>query len=126
MSDQWDFYFANVNDATASMFVDLGIRDSVPDSDRPWLMWLHLHLNQPRDDGLSSRGRGTDFDDIEDALTPVVNEANGAELVGRVTTAGRRDFISTGLDRTAFAARTAAWAGSTTNALDFHVRPSRP
>jgi hypothetical protein len=31
MSDHWDFYFANVNEKVASLFVDLGIREAAPD-----------------------------------------------------------------------------------------------
>ena len=34
MPDAWDFYFANVNEVAASLFVDLGIRDSIPDTER--------------------------------------------------------------------------------------------
>ena len=30
MSDDWDFYFARVNDAVSSIFVDLGIRPEAP------------------------------------------------------------------------------------------------
>ena len=40
MSDQWDFYFARVNDAESSLFVDLGIRKDVPVASRPWLLWV--------------------------------------------------------------------------------------
>ena len=40
MSDNWDFYFANVNEMPASLFVDLGIRNSAPDPERPWLLWV--------------------------------------------------------------------------------------
>ena len=31
MSNAWDFYFARVNDLLASIAVDLGVRDAVPD-----------------------------------------------------------------------------------------------
>src|SRR5262245_35159471 len=92
MSDSWDFYFANVNDVIASLFVDLGIRDSVPDSDRPWLLWTWVYFRQPRDDGLSSSEEAPVLNEIEDALTKKVQETTEAELVGRITTAGRREF----------------------------------
>jgi len=49
-----DFYFANVNDVVASLFVDLGIRDSIPDEEAPWLLWSWVYFGNPRDDGLSS------------------------------------------------------------------------
>ncbi len=72
MSDAWDFYFANLNDVIASLFVDLGIRDSVPDTDRPWLLWTWVYLRDPRDDGLSSSEEAPILNAIEDALTKQV------------------------------------------------------
>jgi regulator of RNase E activity RraB len=92
MSDAWDFYFANVNDAIASLFVDLGIRDLVPDPDRPWLLWTWVYFRQPRDDGLSSSEEAPILNDMEGGLTKAVKQATEAELVGRITTAGRREF----------------------------------
>ena len=35
MSDDWDFYFAKVNDAVSSIFVDLGIRPDAPNRKAP-------------------------------------------------------------------------------------------
>ncbi len=92
MSDTWDFYFANVNDVIASLFVDLGIRDSAPNTDRPWLLWAWVYFREPRDDGLSGSEEAPILNDIEDALTEELEEVLGAELVGRITTAGRREF----------------------------------
>jgi regulator of RNase E activity RraB len=92
MSDAWDFYFANVNSVLASLFVDLGIRDSVPAPDRPWLLWTWVYFRQPRDDGLSSSEEAPILHQIEDAVTHAVKEITEAELVGRITTSGRREF----------------------------------
>src|SRR5262245_41543090 len=92
MSDDWDFYFANVNNVVASLFVDLGIRDSVPDPDRRWLVWTWVYFQHPRDDGLSSSEEAPVLNQIEDALTEVVKNITEADLVGRITTAGRREF----------------------------------
>jgi len=92
LSDAWDFYFANVNDVIASLFVDLGIRNSVPDAKRPWLLWVWVYFRQPREDGLSSSEEAPILYQIEDALTKAVKEMTEAELVGRITTAGHRGF----------------------------------
>jgi len=92
MSDSWDFYFANLNDVVASLFVDLGIRDSIPDAERSWLLWSWVYFRHSRDDGLSSSEEAPILHQIEDALTKAVKEATEAELVGRITTAGRREF----------------------------------
>ena len=48
MSDQWDFYFARINDAVSSIFVDLGLRADVPVEKRPWLLWVWLELRAPQ------------------------------------------------------------------------------
>jgi hypothetical protein len=93
MSDKWDFYIAKLNDAIASLFVDLGIRDSVPDPDCPWLLWCWVYFRQAREDGLSSAEEAPILHQIEDALTSDVNGTLKAELVGRITTAGRREFF---------------------------------
>ena len=92
MSDNWDFYFANVNEMLASLFVDLGIRGSAPDPERPWLLWVWVYLNQPLENGLSSSEEAPILHQIEDCLAPAVEERAGALLVGRITTAGRREY----------------------------------
>lgn len=54
MSSQWDFYFSNVNNSLASIFVDLGLQEIAPSADNPWLLWVWVQFNHPREDGLSS------------------------------------------------------------------------
>jgi regulator of RNase E activity RraB len=92
MSDSWDFYFANVNGEIASLFIDLGLADTAPDPNRPWLLWTWVYMNQARDDGLSSSEEAPRLDAIEEALMAEVEDATAGELVGRITTAGRREF----------------------------------
>ena len=90
MSKEWDFYFARVNDELASLFVDLGIRNSAPDPLRTYLVWCWVYMNQARSDGLSSASEAPMLGTIED---DVVSSLNGQALfVGRITTAGRREF----------------------------------
>jgi hypothetical protein len=45
MSCQWDFYFSNVNNSPASIFVDLGLREISPSADNPWLLWVWVQFN---------------------------------------------------------------------------------
>ncbi len=91
MSDTWEVYFANVNDAIASLVVDLGIRDSVPDPERTWLLWCWVYFQQPDENGLSTSEEAPTLGEIEDSLTNSV-KLIGAELVGRITTAGHHEF----------------------------------
>jgi uncharacterized protein (TIGR01619 family) len=95
MSDNWDFYFSNVNDEVASILVNLGISDSVPDPQRPWLQWIWVYFQKPSDDGYPTPDENEDstLDQIEEALTQAVKESLEAEMVGRITTQKRREFF---------------------------------
>ena len=92
VSDQWDFYFANVNEKLASLFVDLGIREIAPDADNPWLLWIWVYFNHPREDGLSTSQEADTLSQIEDSLADAVGGAVNGFLTGRITTDGRREF----------------------------------
>jgi regulator of RNase E activity RraB len=92
LSDEWDFFFASVDDAVVSIFVDLGIRPEVPIEARPWLLWVHVDMQAPRPDGLSSSEEAPRLKEVGDALDAAVSATCGAQLVGRVTGAGKREF----------------------------------
>jgi hypothetical protein len=92
VSDDWDFYFARVDGAVSSLFVDLGIRSEVPLEKRPWLLWVFLDLQAPSSEGLSTQEEAARLSEIGEALDAAVSASCGAQLVGRITGAGRRDF----------------------------------
>lgn len=92
MSDEWDFYFARVNDALSSIFVDLGIRAEVPIEKRPWLLWVWIQLQAAKPDGLSTNEEARKLNEIGEALDSMVSPTCGAQLVGRITGNGRREY----------------------------------
>lgn len=92
MSDEWDFYFARVNEAVSSIFVDLGIRPDVPNEKRPWLLWVWVDMQAPRSDGLSSADEAPRLHEIGAALDAMISPVCGAQLVGRITGSNRREF----------------------------------
>jgi hypothetical protein len=92
VSDEWDFYFARVNDAVSSIFVDLGVRADAPIEKRPWLLWVWVEMQSARADGLSSNEEAPTLHAIGEALVASVSAACGGQLVGRITGAGRREF----------------------------------
>ena len=92
MSDEWDFYFARVNDAVSSIFVDLGIRDEVPMEARPWLLWVWIQLLAPKSDGLATNEESRRLHEIGESLDATVSATCGAQLVGRITGNNRREF----------------------------------
>jgi len=92
LSDEWDFYFARVNDAVSSIFVDLGIRADVPVESRPWLLWVWVQLQAPNPDGLSTSDEAPKLNEIGEALDATISATCGAQLVGRITGNSRREF----------------------------------
>lgn len=92
MTDNWDFYFLKVDDKPASIYVDLGARDDAPNPELPHMAYVRLHMNAPRDDGLSSREEFDTLAAIEDALTAALLDPE-TEYVGRCTTDSCRDFF---------------------------------
>lgn len=91
MTKDWDFYFLRVNDVLASIYVDLGIQANAPVAALPHLAYIRLHLNLPRDDGLSSQAEYKQLIAIEDALEAALCSSE-VGYVGRCTSAGSRDF----------------------------------
>jgi regulator of RNase E activity RraB len=92
LSDEWDFYFARVNDAVCSIFVDLGLRPDVPIEKRPWLLWVWVEMQSPRPDGLASNDESPQLHAIGAALDATISAICAAQLVGRITGGGRREF----------------------------------
>ena len=82
VSENWEFYFANVNDNLASIFVDVGIHDSKLDADRPWLLWVWVDLNSPREDGLTKPEEFETLCQIEDCLDETLKTAVDGICVG--------------------------------------------
>ena len=92
MSENWDFYFAYVNDKLASLLVDLAARQQAPNAELPWLLWAIVYFQQPRDDGLSSNEESDRLYELEDALTTGITAGLAAQYVGRITVDGRREY----------------------------------
>jgi regulator of RNase E activity RraB len=92
MTDDWDFYFCQVENKPASIFVDLGIVCEVPIASLPNMAYMRLFMNAPREDGLSSREEFDALVGIEKAMEErLVNEETA--YVGRCTHDSCRDFF---------------------------------
>jgi hypothetical protein len=64
----------------------------VPLEKRPWLLWVFVDLQTPSVDGLSTQEEAPTLHAIGEALDAMISPACGAQLVGRITGAGRREF----------------------------------
>jgi|LakMenEpi03Aug12_release.lakeMendotaPanAssembly.Ray.scaffolds.fasta_scaffold67726_4 uncharacterized protein (TIGR01619 family) len=93
MSDEWEFYFTGVNDKLASILVDVGIYEQVPDPERPWLLRVWVFFESVDEHGLPSGEEAEEFSVVEDTLTEAMSDALDAVLAGRMTIDGRREFF---------------------------------
>jgi regulator of RNase E activity RraB len=92
VSDDWDFYFARIDDAVSSIYLNLGLRADAPVEKQPWLLWVFVEMQSPREDGMSSKEEAPVLHGIEEALTAAINPLCGAQFVGRITGQRRREF----------------------------------
>jgi hypothetical protein len=102
MTDNWKPYLCNVNGKLASILVNLGLRDLVPITSKPWLLWVWIYFQSPRADGLSDGNEAPTLYAIEDALSPRLSHACQAIPCGRITTEGRREFYFYGASKDGF------------------------
>jgi regulator of RNase E activity RraB len=102
ITDNWKPYICNVNGKLASILVNLGLRDAVPITSKPWLLWVWVYFQSPRPDGLSDSKEAPILYRIEDALTACVARTCQAILSGRITTNGRREFYFYGETKDGF------------------------
>lgn len=104
MSDDWDFYFCQVEGRPASIFLDLGIAAGAPARSHPHLGYVSVEMRRPRPDGLSSQEEFEALSAIDDALSAGVAGAGNAFYVGRNTSDGNRDYFFFAADPAAFSA----------------------
>jgi uncharacterized protein (TIGR01619 family) len=91
-SKEWDFYFCQVDNKPASIFVDIGRMNAIPDKGFQHMSYLRLYMKQPREDGLSSNEEYQILCDFEDRLNTKLIAKAGILYVGRNTNNGVRDF----------------------------------
>lgn len=92
MGENWDFYICNVNDVVASIYLNLGLRETAPERERPNLLWVWVQMKWPGEDGLSSNSEFDKLREIEDQMTETMKSRFEAVYCGRITTDGRREF----------------------------------
>src|ERR1700759_3014399 len=92
MAEDWNSYICKVNDAVASIALDLGLRGEIPDGTRPELLWVWVYSNSPRDDGLTSSLEFPTLVAIENKITEFLKQNFQAVFCGRITTQGRREL----------------------------------
>jgi regulator of RNase E activity RraB len=104
MTDNWKSYFCNVNEKLASVFINLSLRNEAPILSKPWLLWVWVHFQAPRGDGLSDGKEAPTLFKIEELLAAHIGRQCQAIPCGRITTEGRREFYFYGETKEGLAA----------------------
>ncbi len=92
MSDDWNFYFCNIDDNCASILVNLGIAGSIPNVDLPLMGCVRLQMNSPYENGMTSRDEYNILNEIEETLERELIH-NGSKYVGRCTSNSCQEFF---------------------------------
>mgnify|MGYP001432396449 CR=1 FL=1 len=92
MSDRWDFYMCMVDGVLSSIFVDLGLRDAVPQPERPFCLRVGLRLLRDHPRGLSHADEVPALDALEESLVEVVADRLDGVYEARITGGGGRRF----------------------------------
>ncbi|HMQ80165.1 MAG TPA: DUF695 domain-containing protein [Ignavibacteria bacterium] len=88
----WDFYFTELEGSPASMYLDLGLDKIAPIPEKDHLLTIILTMNDPQENGFSSKEESEMLFAIEDKITEAVTEPFGAIFAGRETCDGARIF----------------------------------
>ena len=88
----WDFYFTELDGSPASMYLDLGLNKIAPIKEKNYLLTVIITMNDPQENGYSSKEESEILFSIEDKITEAVTEPYGAVFAGRETCDGARIF----------------------------------
>ncbi|HEY2391574.1 MAG TPA: DUF695 domain-containing protein [Candidatus Angelobacter sp.] len=102
MTENWKFYFSNVNGKYASISLNMALRPDVPIADKPWLLWVWIYLLAPGDTGLTSSNEAPVIWEIEKTVENALASACDAIHCGRITTDGRRELYFYGKNKRGF------------------------
>lgn len=89
--EKWDFYFTNIEDEPASVYLNLGLYDFVPIKSKTELCWISIKLENPNKNGLTTNEESKILFKVEDEILKKVSIKNTV-YIGRITNNGYRDF----------------------------------
>ncbi len=93
MTDHWLYFPCRIGDDLAFIFYDHGRRETIDSLAAPNLLRVRLALQAPHENGLPTEQESGSLTAFEDAFQQVVSESGG-NYVGRLTTAGTREFLA--------------------------------
>lgn len=99
-TQDWDFYFTNIDDKPASIGLNLALHDTAPIANKTYCFWIILGLQQSDSLGFPLERENATLNKIEDELELFLEKKSETIYAGRTTSAGQRQFYfySKGID----------------------------
>lgn len=85
----WEFYLGQVNDAPASITVDLALRDTSARPDAPVRLSVLLKMRDPADHGMGTAEDADSLRPVENRLEAQLRTRVEARMIGRIRGQGR-------------------------------------
>lgn len=86
-TDEWDFYPCQIDDAPASIFLNLRFEHETPAPAANTLFRIRVQMLDPDEHGMGTSGEADAFNQIEDAMTAQATAA-GLTYIGRIRSDG--------------------------------------
>ena len=84
IEDNWDFYFARIDDESASVLLNFGYRPEAPLASAPHLLWIWLSMDEPDQHGMGTKESADQMVKVEEALTDHLARTLSARHVSRI------------------------------------------
>lgn len=91
-TQDWDFYFTNIDDKPASVGLNLALHDTAPLPDKTQCFWIILKFQQSDSLGFPMEKENETLNKLEDELEIFLQKKSNAIYAGRTTGKGERYF----------------------------------
>ncbi|WP_297440199.1 DUF695 domain-containing protein [Sulfurimonas sp.] len=93
MHEYWEGYMKPLEGNKAMIAFNAGVSDYVPDEEYPYMAFMKVKLNTPKEDGLVDEEESDDIGFIEDRLEMESLRYKAGQYIGRIITKGEVNFI---------------------------------
>jgi len=93
MHEYWESYMKPIEGKKAMIAFNAGVSDYVPDDEYPYVAFMKVKLNSPKEDGLVTDEESNDVGFIEDRLEMESLRYKAGQYIGRVITQSEVSFI---------------------------------
>jgi uncharacterized protein (TIGR01619 family) len=91
-TQDWDFYFTNIDDKPASVGLNLALHDTAPFADKTYCLWIILKFQENDSLGFPLEKENETLNKLEDELETFLHTKSQTIYAGRTTGKGERYF----------------------------------